>query len=676
MGGPAMNSPDTRRSTRRNRVFTPSAVLLLLVFFFTGFAAAQKRTQNPLAPHALKTKEVAPEKPTPGTHELTATDLEAFLDGLIPLQIERDDIAGAVVAVVKDGKVLFEQGYGYADAAKKTPVSPQTTLFRPGSVSKLFTWTSVMQLVQEGKLDLDRDVNDYIDFKIPPAYGKPITLRDVMTHTPGFEESIKGLFVPTSKDMQPLGKYLATHLPQRAYPPATTPAYSNYGAALAGYIVERVSGQPFEEYVQQHIFQPLQMMHSTFAQPLPSSLEPLMSQGYQLGSQPPKDFELVQAFPAGSLSSSADDLAHFMIAHLQDGQYGDVHILQPPTAQLMHARAFVNVPDMNAMALGFYEESRNGHRIIGHGGDTNWFHSNLHLVLDADVGLFVSYNSAGRADDDPRPELWEKFLDRYFAYQRPAAATPARAATDARAVAGTYITSRRDQTNVFSVSGLFDEMNVSAKPDGTLSVDQLTAFNGQPKKWQESGPLQYREIDGQDRLAFKKDASGRLRLITDFPAIVYLRAHWYENKLVNEIILGVCAAIFLLTLLFWPVAALVRRHYAKPLVLSSGQRRLRLAVRVVCALDLAFIVGWGSIILGLTDVAALNQQLDPWMRLLQIVGWLGVVGLVATLDNLVRAWETPRWWWTRLWDTAVALASLGFVWFLFNWHLLHWRLMY
>ena len=676
MGGPAMNSPDTRRSICRNRVFTPSALVLLLVSFSTSFAAAQKRTQNPLAPHTLNKKGTAPEKATPGTHELTATDLEAFLDGLIPLQIERDDIAGAVVAVVKDGNVLFEKGYGYADVARKIPVSPQTTLFRPGSISKLFTWTSVMQLVEEGKLDLDRDVNDYIDFKIPPAYGRPITVRDVMTHTPGFEESIKGLFVPTSKEMQPLGKYLATHLPQRVYPPGTTPAYSNYGAALAGYIVQRVSGQPFEEYVQQHVFQPLQMVHSTFAQPLPPNLKPLMSQGYQLGSQPPKDFEMVQAFPAGSLSSSADDLAHFMIAHLQDGRYGDAGILQPQAAQLMHARAFVNVPGMNAMALGFYEESRNGHRIIGHGGDTNWFHSNLHLMLDADVGFFVSYNSAGRQEGEPRTELWEKFLDRYFPYQPPAVATPASAAKDARAVAGTYITSRRDQTNVFSVSGLFDEMNISAKPDGTLSVDQLTAFNGQPKKWQESAPLQYREVDGQDRLAFKKDASGQLRLITDFPAIIYLRAHWYENKLVNEIILGVCASIFLLTLVFWPVAAAVRRHYAKPLMLSSGQRRLRLAVRVVCALDLAFIIGWGSIILGLDDVAALNRQLDPWMRLLQIVGWLGIAGLVVTLDNLVRAWETRRWWWARWWDTAVALASIAFVWFLFNWHLLHWRLMY
>ena len=668
-----MNSSETTRSCCGTRVY---AVALAALLCLCGWAGAQTRSRNPLAPRAAKKKEAAPEAAAPGQHELTASDLEAFLDGLVPLQIERDDIAGAVVAVVKDGKVIFEHGYGYADVEKKTPVSPQATLFRPGSISKLFTWTAIMQLAEEGKLDLNRNVNDYLDFKIPPTYPQPITVRELMTHTPGFEESIKGLFVRTPRDMEPLGKYLATHLPQRVYAPGTTPAYSNYGATLAGYIVQRVSGEPFEQYVREHIFQPLQMAHSTFAQPLPAGLQPLMSKGYQLASQPAKDFELVQAFPAGSLSTTADDITHFMIAHLQDGQYGDARILQPQTAQLMHARAFVNVPAMNAMALGFYEESRNGHRIIGHGGDTDWFHSDLHLVLDAHVGFFVSYNSAGRQEDNPRTELWEKFLDRYFPYEPPAAAKPASAVADARAVSGTYITSRTDKTNVFTLLSLFDQMKVAAGPDGVITVDQMKGFNGQPKKWEEIAPLRYREVNGQDQLAFEKQPDGRLRLITDFPAIVYPRAHWNQSRITNEAILGACTAIFLLTLVFWPISALVRRHYGKPLMLTVGQRRLRLAVRVVCALDLACILGWASIILGLDDVAALNPPLDPWMRLLQIIGWLGIVGLVITLDNLVRAWELPRWWWARLWDTGIALASIAFVWLLFNWHLLHWRLMY
>ena len=195
---------------------------------------------------------------TPSTsHEMTQEDVGAFLDGILPQQLAREDIAGAVVSVVKDGKVLFARGYGYADVEKKTPVSPDNTLFRPGSISKLFTWTAVMQLVEQGKLDLDRDVNDYIDYKIPATFPKPITLRNVMTHTPGFEETAQELFVADAKDMKPLGAYLKAHLPERVYPPGTTPAYSNYATAMAGYIVQRVSGQPFDDYIEEHILKPL-----------------------------------------------------------------------------------------------------------------------------------------------------------------------------------------------------------------------------------------------------------------------------------------------------------------------------------------------------------------------------------------------------------------------------------
>ncbi|MGH9368955.1 MAG: serine hydrolase domain-containing protein, partial [Thermoanaerobaculia bacterium] len=176
--------------------------------------------------------------------EMTAADVEAFLEGLVPTQLAREDIAGAVVVVVKDGKVLFGKGYGFADVEKRRPVSVEETLFRPGSTSKLFTWTAVMQLYEQGKLDLDRDVNGYLDFKIPEAFGKPITLRDILTHTPGFEDYAKDLFVSEASQIKPLGAYLASHLPRRIFAPGTTPAYSNYATALAGYVVERVSGKP------------------------------------------------------------------------------------------------------------------------------------------------------------------------------------------------------------------------------------------------------------------------------------------------------------------------------------------------------------------------------------------------------------------------------------------------
>jgi CubicO group peptidase (beta-lactamase class C family) len=179
---------------------------------------------------------------------LATADLEAFLDGIVPQQLERENIAGATISVVKDGKLLFARGYGYADVANKKPVVAEETLFRPGSVSKLFTWTAVMQLHEQGKLDLDRDVNEYLDFKIPDAFGQPITLKNILTHTPGFEEQVKDLFT-TGAVSPDLGQYVKTHIPTRIYPPGTVPAYSNYATALAGYIVERVSGRPFNDYI-------------------------------------------------------------------------------------------------------------------------------------------------------------------------------------------------------------------------------------------------------------------------------------------------------------------------------------------------------------------------------------------------------------------------------------------
>ena len=153
-----------------------------------------------------------------------------------------------------------------------------------------------------------------------------------------------------------------------------------------------------------------------------------------VASDGPKPFEVVVPFPAGSLSSSGADMARFMIAHLQDGQLGDARILRPETARLMHSRLFALDQAANAMAYGFYEESRNGHRIIGHGGDTVYFHSDLHLMPDAGVGFFVSHNSLGRGQPLPRTTLWEMFLDRYFPSTSPPEPTLGSAKEDAKAV--------------------------------------------------------------------------------------------------------------------------------------------------------------------------------------------------------------------------------------------------
>ena len=610
-----------------------------------------------------------------GIHELTTLDVEAFLDGVVPLQLAREDIAGATISIVKDGKILFAKGYGYADYEKKKPVSPQETLFRPGSVSKLFTWTAVMQLVEQGKLDLDRDVNNYLDFKIPEAFGKPITLKNLLTHTPGFEEQVKDLFSTASPN---LGAYMKTHIPARIYPPGTVPAYSNYGAALAGYVVERVSGHPFNEYIEENIFKPLGMTHSTFVQPLPPSLAPYMSNGYQLASDGPKSFEIVTPFPAGSLSSAAADMARFMMAHLQDGQLGDARILRSETARLMHSRQSALDPAANAMAYGFYEESRNGRRIIGHAGDTNQFHSDLHLISDAGVGFFVSYNSGGKGQISPRTILWEAFLDRYFPYTSPAAPTLGSAKADAKAVSGAYQLSRRSDTSFLKAATLIGEFTVSPTDDGTIEVAQLTGPNGKPKRWREVAPMTFVEENGQEKLIFKPDQNGRMQLILPYPFFVGQRVGLSENNKVLLAVLGISLLIMLLTLMLWPVAWFVRRHYGHKLELTPMERRLRIAVRLVFALDLFFLAAMaGLVVYGISHLDFLSDRGNTWFHLVQAIGVLGAIGTLLVLYNAIRTWTNKR---SRIWGklqaTIFVLACLGFLSFAFVANLLHFSSSY
>lgn len=615
----------------------------------------------------------APPSTVQGAHEMTATDVESFLDGVVPLQLKQSDIAGATISVVKDGKLLFAKGYGYADVQNKKPVSAQETLFRPGSISKLFTWTAIMQLYEQGKLDLDRDINDYLDFKIPDAFGKPITLKNVLTHTPGFEEQIKDLFT-TGATAPNLGQYLKTHIPARIYPPGTVPAYSNYATAIAGYIVERVSGRPFEQYVVENIMRPLKMTHSTFSQPLPQELAPFMSNGYRLGSDGPEPFEVVNPFPAGSLSSTAADMAQFMIAHLQDGQLADAKILKPETARLMHSRLFALDDAANAMCYGFYEESRNNQRIIGHGGDTVYFHSDLHLVLGQNVGFFISYNSAGKGSglgDSPRANLWGAFLDRYYP-STAAATSSASAKDDANAAAGTYVLSRRSENSFLKVASVLQQVVVSPVGDGDIEVPLFTGPNGKPKRWQGVGPMTFLEREGSDKLIFKPDRNGRMQMILPYPFFVGQRIGTLQNGKLISIALGASLLFMLATLILWPIAWFVRRHYGRRLELTPKERLLRILVRLVFALDLIFIAALFALVTyGLTHLEVFSDRGTMWFRIVQLVGVLGAVGTLIVLFSAVLTWTNRRGFWVKLQAAVMLLACVGVLWFAFAGNLLH-----
>jgi CubicO group peptidase (beta-lactamase class C family) len=631
------------------------------------------------APQELKPKApaAAASVPAPVAPEtapaLTKADLDAWLDGYLPYALANADVAGAVVVVVKDGQVLTEKGFGYADLKSRRRVDPQATLFRPGSVSKLFTWTAVMQQVELGKIDLDADVNRYLDFKIPARDGKPVTMRDLMTHTGGFAETIKHLFPGSPKRLYPLGKFLAMWTPNRIFPAGEVPAYSNYGAALAGYVVQRVSGEPFEAYVQHHIFDPLGMQHSSFVQPLPDSLKPGMASGYLSASDgAAQPYELVGPGPAGSLAATGDDMARFMIAHLANGQYGQARILQDATARMMHAPQRPYVPPLNGMALGFYHEDRNGHVIVGHGGDTVAFHSDLHLLLNDNVGVFMSMNSRGKNGlvENIRQALLQGFMDRYYPAPEAVAPTAATAKAHAALLQGRYWSSRRPDTGFLRVLNLLGQMEVKAKPDGTLTVSAMRNDAGEPIIWHETGPFVWKDFSGKHTLAAVVQ-DGKVQSLNEDD----LGAIWVDQPVPFAanggwnvpLLIGMCA-VFALMLLLWPVQALARRHYGQRFPLAGRDATLYRAVRLAAIADLAALGGYvavaqaASVKLGLFDDA-----LDPWLRLLQLLCLLGVVGAVMGVWNAVRVWrDGSRSWWAKTSVTATALALLAFVWFVIS----------
>lgn len=600
---------------------------------------------------------------------LTEADVAAWLDGFMPYALQRSDIAGSMVVIVKDGAVLFQKGYGYADVQARAPVDPERTLFRPGSISKLFTWTAVMQLVEQGKLSLDADVNRYLDFHIPARDGRPPTLREIMTHTAGFEEQAKGVFASTNEPDISLDTYVRRWVPERIFAPDTTPAYSNYASALAGYIVARIAGQSFDEYIEHHVFAPLQMARSSFRQPLPEHLRADMSQGYALASQPPKPYELIPAAPAGALATTGSDMAHFMIAHLQNGRYDASRILDPATALEMHTTARTFLPSLNRMLLGFYETQCNGQRVIGHGGDTSWFHSYMHLFLDRGIGLYASFNSAGTDSDSEiiLKSLFTQFCDRYLpspiltedGVDRESAIEHARLLAATR-----YENSRRSHSNFLSIASLFEQLEVQSTEDGSIVLGR--GFAGQPRKWREIAPFVWREVDGKTRLAAQVEDGRVVRFSFDdvSPFMVFEPAPWWRSSTWLSPLLLVSTVVLTLTALLWPVSAVVRRRMRTD---GTPAGRDLAAYRLSRSAAVATVIVIGAWLMTFAGLMASDELISPrydalfWcLQLASLVVFFG--GIAAAARYAWVVWATRRGWWQRGCSLLFLVASATWLW--------------
>ena len=665
---------------RRARAIFAAVVGALVVS-----GALAQSASVPLAPTEVQEPRVAPspapepQLPATTTPELTANDVNAWLDGFIPYAIGTANIPGAVVAVVKDGQFLALKGYGYSNLEKRTPVDPRTTLFRPGSVSKLFIWTAVMQQVERGKLDLNADVNRYLDFKIPDYNGQPVTLANIMTHTAGFEEQAKDIITTRPDNAVEYEELLKRWVPKRVYAPGSTPAYSNYATSLAGYIVERVSGEPLEAYIERNIFAPLGMRHSTFRQPLPDNLKPLMSEGYQGGKDKPYGFEFIGPWPAGSLSSTAEDMGRFMIAHLQGGG----PILQPATARLMHSRLNLPIPGLNGMAHGFYEASRNGKRVIAHGGDTVAFHSDLNLFIDEGTGLFVSFNSGGEegATTPLRGALVAEFADRYFPAPADNRRLPAEAAKEnAQKLAGVYSSSRRSHSSFLDIANLLGQEKVSVDEDGQPVVPIAGLLGAKDRDWVAVGPMLWRDANSDEMLgAVERDGEVvRFSVGTVAPIIVWDRVPWHRSSAWILPLLYLSLAVLVLTAVLWPTRALVRRRFGAALALEKDQLRAYRFSRIAAVLILLVLIGWmATVTIMSSDVSNLSSGFDPILYALQALGFVVFIGGLAAMGwYAYTAWRSGMRWTAKVWSILLVIAAGAVLYVAIVFNLIGWSVNY
>lgn len=681
---PGGTAPRGARRRSRSRVAAAAAAVALAVALpLTACSAGASGATEPPPPAAPQQQ--------PGGHDLTRTDVDAWLDGVVGAALPQTGIPGATVSVVADGELLTARGYGLADTGTESgtvrPVDPDETLFRVGSVSKVVSATAVMQLVEDGRVDLDADVQQYVDVPLDLPKG-PVTLRHLLTHTAGFEEKIGGL-IGTPGDELPLRDVVADQ-PAQVFEPGTTPAYSNYGATLAGYVVESVTGEPFAEVLRREVFDRAGMTSSSFAQPLPDDLDARLAEGYPDDSQPSVPTEVVNAAPAGSMSATATDMARFMLAHLGELP-DDEALLAPATLDLMHRPALDadqlgTLAEGQRMDLGFFDDSTPGVPAFGHDGDTTVFHTAMRVFPEHDAGVFVSFNGNGRGATDTldlRTAVLDGFADRYLrdAAGADAASTDTAGAAgtstadgpDAAALAGTYASSRSPFTNPGALLALSGQTTVAPRSDGTVAVTPkpLGTTTG---VYEQVGAHSWREVGGDQLLATRTDDDGRVSAISWGASFTLLPVGPLATASVVLPLVVAAVAVLLASVVAWPAAALARvgrrdeagNRVPRTRRAGAGGRAVLLS-RLGQVAALLALTGWAVAAvqaLSFADVSAVS------LRVLQVLQLLGAVAVVPAVVAVVRAVRGHRDWLTVAGRVLVVVALVVVAWFAVAYRLL------
>ncbi len=552
------------------------------------------------------------------------------------------------MAIVKDNAVILSQGYGYANLEAQTPMCADTTLVRIASITKLFTWTAVMQLVERGRLDLHTDIQTYLDFDIPQTYPEPIRVWHLLSHTAGFADNgirTGALELPPGVTLR---KTLIERHPPRIYPPGQIIAYSNYGAGLTGYIIERVSGMSWETYIETHLLEPLAMKHTTPREPLPPQLEQDLaaSYTYRQGKYQPAPFLFNLTPPDGSISATATDMAQFMLAHLQNGATETARILHADTARQMHSQLFTHDPRLPGYAHGFVETHRGRQRLLYHTGGWEAFASLLLLIPEQQLGLFVAFN--GNHGDQALSPLLVDFVAHLFPEPEPAPLPKIKLRVTA--YTGYYRPARAAVHTLEKLSWLKDAIRITA-------TEQTLTFRN--TRWQPITPECFRDIKRERYLCFQSIPASHIRLAS-IGAYDYIRLAWYQSLPFNLALLTGCTLAFISGGVLWLQAG------------SYGVAGMPFAQGVLLAALLSYLLTLATLgILLKFDVETFTYKLPFTYTILRHLIRSSLALTAIALGCTVLIWLTQPW--SIHWRSYYTLLTITGG--LFSGWLLYWRLL-
>ncbi|WP_209426668.1 serine hydrolase domain-containing protein [Pararhodobacter sp. SW119] len=583
-----------------------------------------------------------------------ATGLAARIDGLAAGFMATEQVPGAIAAIVMEYEVIL-RGYGSSDLEAGTPTSAGGARFEIGSITKLFTWTAVMMLVEEGRLNLHENVAGYLPgFTVPGT--EPLTLAQLMSHRPGYEDSYD-IFDQTIAAL-PRPQALAASAPEQVFPRGTVTSYSNWGVALVGLVVEEVAGQRWEDVVQAHILDPLGMADTTTSEAARSPDQPPLSRSYRLqGGMAHPAFRIdIGAFaPAGSIASTAADMARFTRFLMGDGSFDGARLLQPETMTQMRTRLFDDHPQAPDMAHGFQSRAIVGATALGHGGGLNEFLSNLVFIPEIGAGVFISQNGGtGASLPFLGPDLILAPLIAEAGLEATAPRPVPDAAERAAEAAGRYLNNRRSFSGPTQVLAALSPFTIAALPDGAVlaPAPRLQAM----VRYEPVAPDLWEDTLG-DRLALIRDADDRvLRLADGTGAHTYERVTWRTDPVVFLGGFGMAALLALTTLL-----GLIWRRG-----LRGGSRMGQLAAGVAVAGAGSVWAMAGAGIAAAVTAAELGSEFvfdQPQPTLTAFLALGDVVAVMAglVLLSLVVVWRAPGWSiWRRLHQSVFALALAGF----------------